>query len=378
MSARNSGDSHLLPEGTHAFEFRFRLPDSPDLVTSFEGKFGSVRYFVRADLDQPWSFTHRAKKAFTLISPVDINTPQQQAPVSKEAEKAVCCCFLPWKRGQVAMNVSTDRRGYCPGESVALEALFSNGSGRRVRPTAALQQTQTFTAGGKTRRKRTTFAVLVGQSVLAGGDLTWDALPLKVPAVSPTIANCDFIRVEYAVKVPPASLPSDNDLRSMYCMWASIILLLHVPGESSYPRRLRLDLVVAYCDRHRSPPTGRRRRRRHCQTALRRIADVQAAATFRRSRSSVCTARRRARRPLGHPRAALLGVSAAAEGPAEAAAPAATSLRRSSFLPGVPGRRRRRRSGGGRGLLGDVVAVRRHQVEIIHIVVAVVNLQSDY
>ncbi len=32
---------------------------------------------MRADLDQPWSFTHRAKKAFTLISPVDINTPEQ-------------------------------------------------------------------------------------------------------------------------------------------------------------------------------------------------------------------------------------------------------------------------------------------------------------
>ncbi len=113
----------------------------------------------------------------------------------------VCCCFLPWKRGQVGMNVSTDRRGYCPGESVALDALFSNGSSRRVRPEAALQQTQTFTAGGKTRRRRTTFGVLSGQAVAAGQERTWDALPLKVPAVSPTIANCEFIRVEYAVKV---------------------------------------------------------------------------------------------------------------------------------------------------------------------------------
>ena len=78
VSARGTGESHLLQEGAHAFEFRFRLPESPDLVTSFEGKFGSVRYFIRADLDQPWSFTHRAKKAFTLISPVDINTPEQQ------------------------------------------------------------------------------------------------------------------------------------------------------------------------------------------------------------------------------------------------------------------------------------------------------------
>ncbi len=43
VSARSNGDCHVLTEGSHAFEFRFVLPASADLVTSFEGKFGSVR-----------------------------------------------------------------------------------------------------------------------------------------------------------------------------------------------------------------------------------------------------------------------------------------------------------------------------------------------
>ena len=43
------------------------------------------------------------------------------------------------------MYVSTDRRGYCPGESVAMDAFFSNQSTRRVRPEAALHQTQVQT-----------------------------------------------------------------------------------------------------------------------------------------------------------------------------------------------------------------------------------------
>ena len=94
VSARGTGESHLLQEGAHAFEFRFRLPESPDLVTSFEGKFGSVRYFIRADLDQPWSFTHRAKKAFTLISPVDINTPEQQVIFFKVKKSYFCIDLL--------------------------------------------------------------------------------------------------------------------------------------------------------------------------------------------------------------------------------------------------------------------------------------------
>ncbi len=65
-----------------------------------------------------------------------------QSPVSREDEKTVCCCLTPWNSGQVSMYVSTDRRGYCPGESVAMDAFFSNQSTRRVRPEAALHQTQ--------------------------------------------------------------------------------------------------------------------------------------------------------------------------------------------------------------------------------------------
>ena len=71
----------------HEFEFRFHLPTLSssavssaasvgELPTSFEGKFGSVRYFVKADLDQSWAFTHRTKRAFTVISPIDINTQE--------------------------------------------------------------------------------------------------------------------------------------------------------------------------------------------------------------------------------------------------------------------------------------------------------------
>lgn len=45
------------------------------LATSFEGKHGSVRYWVKAKLHRPWSSVKRAKKEFTVIEPIDINTP---------------------------------------------------------------------------------------------------------------------------------------------------------------------------------------------------------------------------------------------------------------------------------------------------------------
>ena len=46
------------------------------IATSFEGKHGSIRYWLKAEMDKPWSFNHKTKKAFTVISRIDINKPE--------------------------------------------------------------------------------------------------------------------------------------------------------------------------------------------------------------------------------------------------------------------------------------------------------------
>ncbi len=43
------------------------------MATSFEGKHGSIRYFVMVELDKKWTLNFKIKKLFTLINPVDIN-----------------------------------------------------------------------------------------------------------------------------------------------------------------------------------------------------------------------------------------------------------------------------------------------------------------
>ena len=49
---------------------------SRGIATSFEGKHGSIRYWLKVEMDKPWSFNHKTKKAFTVISPIDINQPE--------------------------------------------------------------------------------------------------------------------------------------------------------------------------------------------------------------------------------------------------------------------------------------------------------------
>ena len=51
------------------------LSPSRPLATSFEGKHGSVRYWVKAELHRPWLLPMKVKKEFTVFEHIDINTP---------------------------------------------------------------------------------------------------------------------------------------------------------------------------------------------------------------------------------------------------------------------------------------------------------------
>lgn len=66
MGGMGSGARQRLPEGRHEFDFRFVLP-TLDLPTSFEGCAGSVRYFLKAELEESSKLTHRSVRAFSVI-----------------------------------------------------------------------------------------------------------------------------------------------------------------------------------------------------------------------------------------------------------------------------------------------------------------------
>ncbi|XP_075750221.1 arrestin domain-containing protein 3 isoform X1 [Rhipicephalus microplus] len=188
----------VLNEGHHEFNFTFLLP-STGVTTSFEGKYGSIRYWLKAEVEKPWSFNHKTKKAFTVISPIDINRNEYLTAVESSVEKTLCCWCCT--SGPISLYARTDRKGYCPGESIAITADFENLSGRTVVPHATLHQTQTFLAGGKSRSRHCKFTTVTGVALQPGRSANWDAQLLKIPAVSPSITNCCLIHVEYTVRI---------------------------------------------------------------------------------------------------------------------------------------------------------------------------------
>jgi hypothetical protein len=135
------------------------------MVTSFEGKHGSIRYFLKVELDKPWTLNHKMKKLFTVINPIDINNREYVMPIFNECSKTLCC--WPCSSGPICINVKTDRRGFCPGEAIVLNAFFDNNGNRSVVPSASLYQMQTYNASGKHFIQKHQLVTINGSSVPA-------------------------------------------------------------------------------------------------------------------------------------------------------------------------------------------------------------------
>ncbi|XP_061870819.1 arrestin domain-containing protein 2 isoform X2 [Colius striatus] len=193
----DNGEVTVLQAGKHEFPFTFQLPET--LATSFEGKHGSVRYWVKAKLHRPWATVKKVKKEFTVIEPIDINTPALLAPQAGAKEKLARAWYC--NRGQVSVTAKIDRKGYTPGEVIPIFAEIDNCTSRAVVPKAAIIQTQTFVARGTKKQKKSVVTTMVGDAIAAGKRDVWHGRALKIPPVGPSILQCRIIQVEYSLKV---------------------------------------------------------------------------------------------------------------------------------------------------------------------------------
>uniref|UniRef100_A0A2K5XSR0 Arrestin domain containing 4 n=1 Tax=Mandrillus leucophaeus TaxID=9568 RepID=A0A2K5XSR0_MANLE len=198
-TARGGGEGIiLLQPGKHEFPFRFQLPSEP-LVTSFTGKYGSIQYCVRAVLERPKVPDQSVKRELQVVSHVDVNTPALLTPVLKTQEKMVGCWFFT--SGPVSLSAKIERKGYCNGEAIPIYAEIENCSSRLIVPKAAIFQTQTYLASGKTKTIRHMVANVRGNHIASGSTDTWNGKTLKIPPVTPSILDCCIIRVDYSLAV---------------------------------------------------------------------------------------------------------------------------------------------------------------------------------
>ncbi|XP_067411726.1 arrestin domain-containing protein 4 isoform X2 [Emydura macquarii macquarii] len=181
----------LLEAGKHEFPFSFQLPQ--------DGKYGSIQYCVKAILEKPVAPDQSVKRELQVINHVDVNSPALLMPVLRSQEKMVGCWFFT--SGPVSLSAKIERKGYCNGEDIPIYAEIENCSSRLIVPKAAIFQTQTYLAGGKTKTFRQMVANVRGNPIASGSTDTWNGKTLKIPPVTPSILDCCIIRVEYSLAV---------------------------------------------------------------------------------------------------------------------------------------------------------------------------------
>jgi len=200
--------------GRHEFPFKFHLPKSHNLPSSFEstdpsGPAGFIRYMLTARISQSsiWNYEHVTVKAVSVCGNIDVNTPNLVKPLSRSKDKTSGSLFCASKSGYVSLTVTTDRGAYCAGESIAVSVTVESYGRKKAQVVqASLKQTVTY-HGTPTYDEQVVHHLPPKSSSFSkvikkiDGCADWHNKLLPVPATVPTIVNCRAIEVSYTLEV---------------------------------------------------------------------------------------------------------------------------------------------------------------------------------
>ncbi|XP_029360680.1 thioredoxin-interacting protein-like [Echeneis naucrates] len=217
LSRDADGSFLVLPGQIYSFQFGFELPGSGRLVSSYQGKFGYVRYYTRAVLDWPSQHALQCEREFEVEEPLDVNQPDLLAPATASKQKQVTCMFIP--DGAVSISAKIDRKGFCEGEEIQIHAKFENTCSRIVVPKAAIVAKHTYLADGHSKVLCHKLSAVRGNHIISGMCDMWQGKTIRVPKLRPSLLGCDIIKVDYA-----------------------LMIYLHIPGSEKLV--LELPLVI--------------------------------------------------------------------------------------------------------------------------------------
>uniref|UniRef100_A0A0B6ZNE3 Arrestin C-terminal-like domain-containing protein n=2 Tax=Arion vulgaris TaxID=1028688 RepID=A0A0B6ZNE3_9EUPU len=212
-------DEGMLHSGSHYFPFEFTLP--PRLPSSFKGKHGRLRYYVRMSVYsrdvflQAGPHTERISK-FAVIGALDLNgEPDASLPVENDTFETVgsWCCMS----GTVTARLKLDKKGYTIREAIPVYAEIKNLSARRIASTqvSLIQNVTYYSYRGRFSESTTLVTVHKGR-IVPRGKQTWNRELLSVPTVPPShLRGCKIIDVQYSIElcIKPSGIARKVKLR---------------------------------------------------------------------------------------------------------------------------------------------------------------------
>ena len=189
-------DKQFLEPGVYQFPFSVKLPKEP-LPSTYESCVGRVSYWLEAHMDRP-SVCLR-KRNVTISERVDLNLSEEDLVASRHAEKQKTLGYWCYATGPLTVTVSTNRAGYCPGESILVTARVENSTNKTMKGVIVTLYRR-ITCFVKTYSNSWVEFVAVLQStnpIPAGGSFEWNQQPLLIPPCLPSSHTCGCLHTDY-------------------------------------------------------------------------------------------------------------------------------------------------------------------------------------
>lgn len=254
----------ILPAGVHTYTFNIPLP--LECPTSFEGKYGHIRYEISLKLNRPFRFDNVYKKALTVIKTCDLNlNSMYRIPLLLEEMGDLCCCYS--SNGSILYTLKIPYGAYAPGQAVKYSLHVANQTMTDiVGYSYEFVKKVTFTAKTPSRKHRFTRDVLVARSYsdtcLRLSTQLFEG-QFVIPPVPPSTSSDSIIYIEYKLKfkVHLSGCNSDSDLKlpliiGTIPIMESLPTMQHVanrpenilPTAPEYPEGASGDLPPSYHD----------------------------------------------------------------------------------------------------------------------------------
>ncbi|CAL9708212.1 unnamed protein product [Knipowitschia caucasica] len=184
-----------LPAGIHIFNFSLQIPLG-NMPSSFRGNYGKAVYKLEVKLSRSWRMDSTDEKELCFVSKSFPGFNQMNFPQTGSTNKNVGV----FSKGTVQMDVTVDKRGYVPGDTVFINAKINNSSSKDVIPKFSLIQDVVYRASGNTKFEKNVIHKDAHECIKPQNHKELRC-SLKIPSNTPmSILDCDILSVEYRIK----------------------------------------------------------------------------------------------------------------------------------------------------------------------------------
>ena len=178
--------------------------NSRNLPSTMISSHGFIQYFVKVFVKLPKEDVRKFVKEIIVESPIDDNL---MITVGGSAEKTVLL-----HSGKVSMHATIGRKGFAPGESIAVHIWVENHTSAKLVPRISLHQTQIYMCGARHKTIETTLNndPTVGTEINPHSDAD-EILHVHVPSDESLTIKSSVITVKYFVHVT-LDIPHSFDL----------------------------------------------------------------------------------------------------------------------------------------------------------------------